>query len=286
VTGGSLVGSEQRGDRITFEYRSLQPVPFLNIAIAPYRQLVRGPVRLSFFAQDSAGAERVAEGIGRCLELFGRWFGSLPEAPHLTVIEIPEGWGSQASLSGGIIQEADAFRDGAAMQPVYHELAHLWDPPDLDRPSPRLNEGLASYLQRRAAATLDGWTGVDSVMNARAARLVERLQSDPVLGAIPLSHYGQEGLTDLSYSVGMLFYYALDRCVGSEEFNRLIGEFDRRYRGAGGTLAALRHDLESENRPGLRPLLQEWLFSTEWYQRLRAGETLQEMAASCARAER
>jgi hypothetical protein len=286
VAGGSLVARETEGDRTTFEYRSLAPVPFLNIAIAPYRQLVRGPLSLSYFPQDSIGAERVSDGVARCLELFAQWFGPLAEPPRLTVIEIPEGWGSQASLSAGIIQEAGAFRDGGGMQAVYHELAHLWDPPDLDRPSSRLNEGLASYLQRRAAASLDGWSGTDSVMNARAASLAGRLQSEPGLQSIPLSRYGQEGLTDLSYTVGMLLFYALDRCLGSEEFNRLIGGFDRRHRQDGATLDALGRDLALGEKPGVALLLQEWLFSTEWYQRLRRGEMMEQIADSCARRER
>ena len=282
ATGGDLLSAKRVGDRAVFEYRSRRPVPFLNVAIAPYLQLVHGPLHLSYFPQDSAGARRVADGVGRCLQLFAGWFGPLGEEPQLTVIEIPEGWGSQASLTGGIIQEADAFRDSNGMQAVYHELAHLWDPPDEDRPSARVNEGLASYLQRRAAASLDGWTGMDSVMDARAARLVERLGAEPRLQGIPLARYGQEGITTLSYNVGMLLFYALDRCVGRDAFNQRIGGFDSRYRDGGATLEKLRDELQSGDDRGVTALLDQWLFTTRWFARLRGGETIAQIADSCA----
>ena len=75
------------------------------------------------------------------------------------MIEIPEGFGSQASATAGIILDASAFGDQAQLPQLYHELSHFWNPRDLDVPSPRWNEGLAMYLQYRLARELDGFAG-------------------------------------------------------------------------------------------------------------------------------
>lgn len=55
----------------------------------------------------------VNEAITREMALLAKWFGPIDADPQLTVIEIPEDWGSQASVASGIIQTADAFRDRA-----------------------------------------------------------------------------------------------------------------------------------------------------------------------------
>jgi hypothetical protein len=114
-------------------------------------------------------------------------------------MEIPDGWGSQASLAGGIIQVAGAFRDSDRMQELYHELSHLWNAVDLDAPSPRWNEGLAMFLQGRLAREIDGWDGESAALDRTAARLLERCGSGEPCGSVPLRHYGDEELTDYSY---------------------------------------------------------------------------------------
>ena len=73
------------------------------------------------------------------------------------MIEVPDGWGSQADVTC-ILQTAAAFRDPARLVEVYHEVSHLWNVPATDLPSPRWDEGLATFLQFRMADERDGTT--------------------------------------------------------------------------------------------------------------------------------
>lgn len=85
-------------------------VPFLNLPIAEYGLLEQQGIRVYYFPADKAGAERVLERSLQALRLLSDWFGPLDSQPRFAIMEIPEGWGSQADLAGGIIQTASAFR--------------------------------------------------------------------------------------------------------------------------------------------------------------------------------
>src|SRR5688572_14993010 len=102
--GGRATGVTRRDSLTTWTYRSDDPVPFLNIAIAPYRILTQPGVQVFHFPQDSAGAAMLMSAATNAVRRYTQWFGPLSREPNLTVVEIPEGWGSQASLAAGIIQ--------------------------------------------------------------------------------------------------------------------------------------------------------------------------------------
>src|SRR6185436_6780285 len=105
------------------EYRSTEPVPFLNITVAPYRILESDATHIFYFPNDSSGARMIERAVSGAMHTFAGWYGELQGKPRLTVMEIPEGFGSQASLAAGIIQTADAFRDRGQLRQVYHELS-------------------------------------------------------------------------------------------------------------------------------------------------------------------
>ncbi len=270
------------GDDVTWVFAGREPVPFLNITVAPYRVLGGGGVRVFHFAEDENGAHTVLDGIERAVSLYTRWFGPLDRPPALTVMEIPEGWGSQSSLTGGIIQTAEAFRDPHAMPQVYHEIAHLWHPVDTDAPPVRWNEGLASFLQWRVAAEIDSTFSLDSAMVRTAGRLLDRLT--PETRTTPMLEYGSAGLTDLSYSVGAVMFYLLYEALGAERFDAVLGSYYRAHPRAGTTTRVFA-DWLSGAAPGLREtILEDWLFSTRGIARLAAGESLKSLAAEYRRA--
>jgi hypothetical protein len=62
---------------------------------------------------------------------------------------------SQADVAA-ILLAAAAFRDSTDHE-LYHEVAHLWNPPATDLPSPRWNEGLSSFLEYLAEEQFTGW---------------------------------------------------------------------------------------------------------------------------------
>ena len=276
--GGERRERTQRDSLVTWGYNSTEQVPFLNITIAPYELLERSDAHIFYFPADAAGARALGQAISGAIERYTRWFGSLGREPKLVVIEIPEGFGSQASLSAGILQTAEAFRDRSELSQVYHELSHLWNVPDLERPSPRWNEGLASFLQSRMAAELDGWNQWDARTERIVASLKQRCMPPNPCDTVPLAAYGGAGLTDRSYSVGMLMFYALYQVLGQETFDRAYGTFFQQYRKKGATTSDLVAAFR-EVSPKSDPIFQDWLFTTRWYSLLSSGKSFRQIVS-------
>ena len=278
AAGGRLVQRTLANGRTTFDYRNIEPVEFLNIAIAPYQVLEGQDATVFYFPADSVGAKHMLGRLEAARALLGRWFGTIGSHVGITVIEIPEGFGSQASLAGGIIQTREAFNDSTQSRQLYHELSHLWNAPDLDVPSPRWNEGLASFLERRMAAELDGWPDMDTFMDDAARTIVTRFDGNPTYQTTPLIDYGKTSLTDLSYRVGMLAFYALNRLIGPDAFNNALRTYLRLYRDSGGTTATLVTVFQqAAPTSDITGFFEDWFYSMTWYERLRSGASLSEV---------
>jgi aminopeptidase N len=279
ATGGRLVARSVSDGRATFDYASDAPVPFLNIAIARFEVVERGGIRVHHFPEDAGGARRLAEQAERALGRLAQWFGPLAREPRVTVIEIPEGWGSQADLVAGIIQTASAFREPEALQELYHELSHLWNAPDTDSPSARWNEGLGRYLQQRLAEDLDGWSGMSAEIERVAAGLVERARSDAVLREQPLARFGAVRATDHSYRLGYLVFCGLERLMGREALQRGLRAYYQDHKLSGGTLLQLESALQAAASRDLSGFFRDWVHSTTWLGLLAAEGSLSEALA-------
>jgi hypothetical protein len=271
ATGGELVVRLAHDGLATWHYRSRDPAPFVAVTIAPYRIAEADGVRIFHFADDGDGAAMVLGASRRAVAQYGEIFGPLDRPLVLSVMQVPEGWGSQASLSGGILQEAGAFRDRAQLVEVYHELSHLWNARDLDAPSPRWNEGLAMFLQGRMARELDGWEGEAAELQRTAQRLTARCGPDQPCGRIPMRKYGHERMTDLSYSVGRLMFAALYDALGEAAFDRALRLHFQAHQAAGTTTDDLVRAFVDVGGQSARRIFDDWLESTAWVDRLRQG---------------
>ena len=109
--------------------------------------------------------------------------------------------------------------DRAQLPQLYHELSHFWNPRDLDVPSPRWNEGLATYLQYRLARELDGFAGTAAAIERASSRVCAG-ETRARLERTPFARFGAEGVTDFSYRVGFLMFTALEALVGPERARR------------------------------------------------------------------
>ncbi len=275
-------GRSDSGGVSTWTFESTAPVPFLNVPIAPYALLERGGVRIFHFPADSAGARTVLRGIERVTDTYTRWLGPIERRTTLTVMEIPEDWGSQASLTAGIIQTADQFAGGANLIGMYHELAHLWHATDTDTPPVRWNEGLATFLQFRAASALDG-RSLEESMRWVTSRLVSRAADDSAVATVPMAQYGQRALTDFSYSTGALLFYALFRVLGDTAFDRLLQSYGAAYGASGSSTEQMARHFSEHSPADLRPVFDDWLTTTNGYRRLAAGETIDAIIAGYRR---
>ena len=63
---------EVRNDAVIVSAGGVLPTPFLNIAIAPYRTIEHGGIRVFYFPEDSAGAARLLNAADRALYIAKR----------------------------------------------------------------------------------------------------------------------------------------------------------------------------------------------------------------------
>ena len=267
AAGGQMVGRHASNGRTTFEFAGAS-VPFLNIAIAPYRLVEKQGIQVYALPDDEPKATAVVDAAQQTLARLESWYGPLGTAPRITIIEIPDGFGSQASLTAGIILEAVVFRDRSRLIDLYHELTHLWNPADLDAPSPRWNEGLAMYLEYRLAKDLDGFAGTADVME-RARKRVCDASVVPVLRGTPFAQYGRADLTDYSYRVGMLMFAALDAIVGPAILDAGVRGHVQAHLAGGGTTQQLVESLTQAAAPAdLGGFFRDWMFTTGWVDRV------------------
>jgi len=266
--GGVATRTSHPDGTVTWRYVSGAPSPFVNVAIAPFDTIASAGVRIYYFQDDSAGARRLMANAQLGLRTLEEWLGPRHGDLSLAITEIPDGWGSQASAVGGIIQTASAFRDSTHVGELYHELSHLWNTRDLDNPSPRWNEGLATFFETLMRERLNGWTGRPEYYHRRIANLRTAVAADSTLRRVPFIDYGTRGMTGASYRVGDLMFATLYDVVGSERFNEIIGGYFQRFRDGGTTRDFV--GFATQQEPGLSRLFDDWLFSTRWTERLSA----------------
>lgn len=289
ANGGERVGVGTAGGRAVWRWRNRAPAWRIDVTVAPYSVIERDGLTVFYFPADEAGAARVAREFARAMETFAEWFGPLPDFAGFTIVEIPEGYGSQADVTA-ILQTADAFRDGGEDRvfELYHEASHRWNVPATDRPAPRWEEGLAVFLQHLLVDHFAGDAELTTTERAAARigeRLRERFAADPDAAATPMADYGRRRRTDLSYLVGMLMFGALYRLVGARDFRRIVGGFFAQYRATGASTNDFVAFADAATEHDLRPFFRDWLFTTRWRRFLSPALRLDRIAAAYARSE-
>ena len=277
ANGGALIEKIVHDGHATYVYRNIKPAWRMDFAIARYGTLEGSGLRVFCLPEDRKGADVVLKAAGDSMALYADWFGPLRDAPVFTVIEIPDGWGSQADVTS-ILQAAAAFRDPARLHEVYHEVSHLWNVSSLDRPYCRWNEGLASFLEDLTQEKLEGKPRLDKRAERMAQWLVERGSKEPRLKTVSMIDYGKEEMTDYAYSAGMLMFYALYRLVGQEQFNAVIGGYYQKYQATGASTQQFVTHARAAAGRDLATFFNDWFYSPRWYEFLTFGVKVQDLA--------
>ena len=263
ANGGQLVGTKSDSGWTTFEYRNFKPAWRMDFAVARFGVKQGGPVRIFYLPEDSAGGARLFDVMNRTLDTYTRWFGPLRSASQFSLIEIPDGWGSQADVTS-ILQSAAAFKDPKRQFELYHELSHLWNVRATDLPPPRWNEGLATFLEDVTTDSLERRVTTDSSADRRAERLAGIVRKNDRLTKVRMADYGQMQMTDYSYSVGALMFYTMYRLMGHQAFTHLIGAYYQRYESGGGSSDDFVRLAKSLSPVSLDQVFRDWLYSTHW----------------------
>ncbi len=279
ANAGTLVERTVADGRATYVYRNIKPAWRMDFAIARYGSLEADRLRVFYFPGDSAGAARLLETMQRTMALYGRWFGALPDAPGFTIVEVPDGYGSQSDVSG-VLLVAASFRDLRRAHDLYHEIAHIWIPAATERPDPRWDEGFASFLEQLAVDSLERRPAVDDRAEVVAKWLRAQVGRDTLLARVAPVDYGQAGITDYSYSVGMLMFYGFYRLAGPAAFNAALRDYCTRYHATGGSTLQLVEAARHASPVELGPFFRDWLFTTGWKERLARYPTFREAVES------
>lgn len=265
ANGGRLVRISPANGWVTYTYENIKPAWRMDTAVADYALLQesQGRLRVFHFKDDAVGAQKVLVTLKSTIDLYSQWFGPLEALDGFTVIEIPDGFGSQADVTS-ILQTRAAFQKQDQMYQFYHEISHLFEVRLTDPfPSRFESEGMATFLQYLVQEKMEHREGsVKKGLDWAFHRLQKEFADDPKKKLIPMADYGKEDLTDLSYSKGMIFFAILHELMGEEKFLESIGSFYRKFRKTGATTADFVKHLESESPLDLRQFIKDWVYGT------------------------
>lgn len=289
ANGGEMTGRVSKDGWVTYSYRNLKPAWRMDIAVSRYGLLEdkTNNLRVFYFQDDHEGAADILEALTKTMDLYSDWFGPLEKKTGFAIIEVPEGFGSQADVTS-ILQTRDAFKNQDQVFQLYHEISHLWNVPSRDPFTPRFeSEGLAMFLQYQVQEKLERKEGA---LEKGAARLAERFrqacQEDPRSKDTPMIDYGKARLTDLSYSKGMIFFFLLYELMGEKDFYQAVGSFYQKFKTSGATAGEFLDHLVSRSKVDLTRLFEDWIYGTESSRDLLSGLSFSDMIKKYREEER
>ena len=265
ASGGALVGIDTTADSVTYVYRNKVPVSRIDIAAARFSMLSDSGSRLSAFylPGDSAGARHVMQAMREVVPYYIERFDPAPGYAGFTVIEIPEGWGSQAGTFY-ILQAAAAFRDSSRISEVYHEVGHSWNAKvnPLVQRCRFFDEAFASYFESMSLGHFKGDSAFEADMEANRRSFIRRTEKDSSGRLTPIAQYGNYDLGRYSYTKGAWSLYVLNRIIGDESFNKLIHSMVTNYADKAIDFQSFKELAESISPHKLDKFFDEWIFGT------------------------
>ena len=281
VACGGLPGAVSRGDGTEiFRFASRIPTWRMDIAAAKFKVLKNQAGNLVVFAlpEDETGAANLLKEMQRVMEFYTLQFGPSKKATAYTVIEIPDGWGSQAS-DFYILQAAAAFKDTKRVHELYHEIGHSWNAkakPEVRR-TRWFDEAFASYFEALALREFEGQKAFDDRMASYREHFRNTAEKDSRNATTPIAEYGKEELGGNSYTKGPWSLYVLQQVVGDEKFCLIIRTFLAEFADRPAGFADFQAVAERVSRRDLSRFFREWIFGAESSELLIGNVGLQEI---------
>ncbi len=264
--GGLLKSATAQNDTTIFVYESKIPTWRIDIAIAKFITIEDKPKKLFVYAlpADSSGAVRVLKGMRDVIRFYSSQFGAVPNYQGYTAIQIPDGWGSQAS-DYYFLQSSAAFRDSTKLTEVYHEIGHTWNvkaKPSVAR-CRYFDEAFASYFEALALKSFQGNQDYLTEMEHSRAIFTKWATRDKKYSDTPISDYGKNEIGQLSYSKGAWSLYVLHQVLGDTVFNTLIHQFLSVFAGKECDFKDFQAIAERVSNIKLNIFFNEWIYGTE-----------------------
>jgi hypothetical protein len=263
ASGGIPQAPWSKGTIQTFRFSSRVPTWRMDIAVARFKVVKNrlGNLVVYSLSHDQSRAETLIKEMQRVLTFYSNRFGKTNRANVYTVIEIPDGWGSQAS-DFYILQESGAFRDPNRIHELYHEIAHSWNA--TAKPGVKatrwFDEGFASYFEALAIREFQGQKAFDDRMAEYRQRFLDAVASDSNNGTTPIAEYGTAALGDDSYTKGAWALFVLNELLGDETFDELVRTFLATYAAKPAGFEDFQGIAVSVSKRDLSLFFNDWIF--------------------------
>ena len=266
VCGGEFISLQTKLDKATYLYRSKIPTWRIDLAVARFSVLGSPADKLTVYhlPDDRSGAELVLGAARNAIGLFGKMFGQPKNFKGYAIIEIPNGWGSQAS-DFYFLQTAAAFKDKSRLNEVYHEIAHSWNA----TPAPEIqrcrwfDEAFASFFESLAIGKFNDEKSFAADMEKARDLFVQWANYDRQVFDTPIAGYGKKEMGRHSYTKGAWSLYVLYSLIGEKDFDSIIramlSEFADRTMNFGEFQALC----QRISKRDLTKFFQEWIYGTE-----------------------
>jgi len=281
AAGGRPGEPRSKGKNTCFSFVSLGPTWRIDVAAAKFsvKSDPSGQFRAYVLPGHEAGAERVLEAVQRSTDYYSELFGR-PEEVGYTVIEIPNGWGSQAS-DYYFLQSAAAFEDPKRISEVYHEIGHGFgvEPAASVQRARFFDEAFASYFESLAVRHFDGEPAFQEDMDRSRGLFRQWAESDKKYAATPIAEYGLHEMGNLSYSKGAYALFVLHQLIGDDKFRELVRALRQQSRAGGLDFRSFQQTAERVAHRPLDRYFQEWFFGNASSELLLGKQSAEEIVA-------
>ncbi len=264
----------------TFGFLSRMPTWRMDIAVAKFEVLKNGGGNLVVYAlpEDQAGAPKLLREMQRVMEFYSSRFGPSKKGTAYTVIEVPGGWGSQAS-DLYILLAGNAFKDPKGAHDVYHEIGHSWNAkakPEVQR-ARWFDEAFACYFEALALREFEGQKSFDDEMAAYREHFRSDVKKGSRNATTPIAEYGKEELGQNSYTKGPWSLFVLHQIVGEEKFNQIIRTFLEEFSDRPADFEDFQDVATRVSKRDLSHFFHEWIFGVESSELLQGNSSVQEI---------
>jgi hypothetical protein len=275
--GGKLVNVTRNGDETTYIFKSKKPSWRLDIALDDYRLFEKDGNIIYYFKNDSLAAKSMLNTLKSTLDLYTEWFGFIDNDQGYSIIELPEGYSSQADVLSFNIT-SDNFSKPEGKLTVYHEISHLWNAKALElQPCRFESEGLAEFLKCLASEKLEGNTNIVYETAVRnLADIRESFSENTEYQNVPIKDYGIKDMTQYSYTFGMVVFAIFYDLCGEKNFNKIIRSYYAAYHEKGATLEDFIGCCKKSVPFNMDSFFDDWIYSTSAVKRVVSGETYQD----------